>query len=223
MRNIIKKRSILPQFLALLIVLNFLGCASVPKEVVELSYTVSRDLNAVHLSYGQLIKTHFDGLRKQATDFLDNEWTPTYIEKFIKTGKLVERATDSDPKMVLLGVRLWAEVAVAQIEKKKKELIDPIDKDEKELLNSIDEAFAQIKTANAAITAHLNSIRKVKEVQDEALQALKVKGLRDKINKGLLSASDRANEAIEKAKKVEGIIDDLAKKKKELIEVIGGP
>jgi hypothetical protein len=217
MIQFIKKRSILSQFLALLIVLNFLGCASVPKEVVELSYTVGRDLNALHLSYGQLIQTHFDGLRKQATDFLDDEWTPTYIEKFIKKGKLVEYATNSDPKMVLLGVRLWAEVAVAQIEKKKKELIDPINRNEKELLNSIDEAFAQIKTANAAITAHLNSIRKVKEVQDEALQALKVKDLRDKINKGLLFASDKANEAIEKVKKAEGIIDDLAKKKEELI------
>jgi len=119
--------------------------------------------------------------------------------------------------MVLLGVRLWAEVAVEEIEKKKKELIDPIDKNEKELLNSIDEVFAQLIRANAAITAHLNSIRKVKEVQDEALQALKVKDLRDKINNGLIFASDEANEAIEKVKKAEGIIDDLAKKKEELI------
>ena len=220
MRNIIqftKKRSILSQFLALLIVLHFSGCASVPKEVVELSYTVGQDLNAVHLSYRQLIQTYFDGLRKQATDFLDNKWTPTYIKKFIKKGKLVERATNSDPNMVLLGVRLWAEVAVEEIEKKKNELIDPISKDEKELLNSIDEAFAQLISANAAITAHLNSIRKVKEVQDEALQALKVKDLRDKINNGLIFASDKANEAIEKVKKAEGIIDDLAKKKEGLI------
>ena len=215
--QLIKKRSILPQFLALLIVLNFLGCASVPKEVVELSYTVGQDLNAVYLSYRQLIQTHFDGLRKQATDFLDNKWTPAYIKKFIKKGKLVERATNSDPNMVLLGVRLWAEVAVEEIEKKKKELIDPIDKNEKELLNSIDEVFAQLISANAAITAHLNSIRKVKEVQDEALQALKVKDLRDKINNGLIFASDKANEAIEKVKKAEGIIDDLAKKKEGLI------
>jgi hypothetical protein len=220
MRNIvqfIKKRNILCQFLALLMVLNFLGCASVPKEVVELSYTVGQDLNAVHLSYRQLIQTHFDGLRKQATGFLDNKWTPIYIKNFIKKGKLVERANNSDPNMVLLGVRLWAEVAVKEIEKKKKELIDPIDKNEKKLLNSIDEAFAQLISANAAITAHLNSIRKVKEVQDEALQALKVKDLRDKINNGLIFASDKANEAIEKVKKAEGIVDDLAKKKKELI------
>lgn len=212
-----KKKSMFFQFFALMIVLNFFGCASVPKEVVELSYMVGHDLNAVHLSYRQLIHTHFDGLRKQATDFLDNKWTPTYIKKFIKNGKLVKRATNSDPNMVLLGVRLWAEVAVDEIEKKKKELIDPIDKNEKELLESIDEAFAQLISANAFVTAHLNSIRKVKEVQDEALQALKVKDLRDKINNGLMFASDEASEAIEKVEKAEGIIDDLAKKKEEFI------
>ena len=220
MRNIIKfkkKKSIFSQFLALLILLTFLGCASVPKEVVELSYTIGQDLKAVHLSYRQLIQTHFDGLRKQTTDFLDNKWTPTYIKKFIKKGNLVERANNSDPKMVLLGVRLWAEAAIEEIEKKKKELIDPIDKDEKELLDSTDEAFAQIISANAAITAHLNSIRKVKEVRDEALKALKVKDLRDKINNGLIFASDKAKEAIEKVKKAEGSINDLVKKKEEII------
>ena len=219
MKNIIqfiKKRCILFQFIAVLAVLIFFSCANVPKEVVELSYTVGQDLNAVHLSYRQLIQTHFDGLRKQATGFLDNKWTPIYIKKFIKKGKLVERVNNPDPNIVLLGVRLWAEVAVKEIEKKKKELIDPINKNEEELLNSIDEAFAQLISANAAITAHLNSIRKVKEVQDEALQALKLKDLRDKINNELIFASDKANEAIEKVKKVEGIVDDLAKKKEEL-------
>jgi hypothetical protein len=208
----------LSQFLLLLISLTFLGCANVPKEVVELSYAVGRDINAVHLSYRQLVQTHFEGLRNQAIEFLENKWTPTYIKKFIEKGKLVERATNSDPKMVLLGVRLWAEVAVEEIEKKKKELIDPIDKDEKVLLNSIDEAFAQLISANAAITAHLNSIRKVKELQGETLQALNLKDLRDKINEGLKIASNKANEAIEKVKKAEGIVDDLAKKKKELTD-----
>ncbi len=196
------------------------GCASVPKDVVELSYTVGQDLNAVHLSYRQLIQTHFKGLRKQSTDFLDEKWTPVYIEKYIKKGKLVEKATNSDPKMTLLGVRLWAEVAIKQIEKKKKELIDPINDNEKEILSSVDEAFAQLISANAAITAHLNSIREVTEVQDRALQALNVKDLRDKINNALVFASDNANKAIEKVNKAEVIIDDLARKKEELINKV---
>lgn len=195
------------------------GCrATVPKEVVELSYTVGQDLNAVHASYRELIQTHFSGLRAQTIFFLDNRWVPVYLEDFVKTGGLIESATGTDPKAVLKDVQLWAEVAIEEIEDKKKELLDPIDHDEQALLNSADEAFSRIMRANAAITAHLNSIRKVQEVQDEILSALKLKDLRDKINNGLIAASEKAQNTIETFKKAEGIIDELEDKKKKLTE-----
>jgi len=147
-----------------------------------------------------LIQEHFQNLREQAISFLENKWVPHYIEDFIKEGELVESAKGSDPKKVLEDVQLWAEVALEEIENKKRELIEPIDKDEKELLKLVDEAFSRLIRANATITAHLNSIRKVKKVQDEALKALELKDLRDKINNELFSASKRAEEAMEKLK-----------------------
>ncbi|MCP4582661.1 MAG: hypothetical protein GY839_13710 [candidate division Zixibacteria bacterium] len=191
-----------------IITISLIGCASIPKEVVELSYTMGQDLNAVHLSYKGLIKTHFDGLRKQAEDFVENEWTPLYLKKFIEKGKLVDKAKDPDPTIVLIGVKLWAEEAISKIEQQRKKLIEPINDDESELNKSVDEVFAQLITANATITAHLNSIRKVKEVQDEALAALKLKDLRDKINNGLITASDKADEAIEKSKTIDEYISE---------------
>jgi len=186
--------------LLLVFAISLMGCASIPKEVVELSYTVGQDLEAIHSSYRNLIQDHFQSLRDQAVDFLENTWVPHYINDFIEEGELVKRARGSDPKKVLEDVQLWAEVAVEEIENKKRELIDPIDRDEKELLKLVDEAFSRLIRANATITAHLNSIRKVKEVQDEALKALELKELRDKINNELISASKRAEEALEKLK-----------------------
>jgi hypothetical protein len=202
--------------------LTIAGCASVPKEVVELSYTVGHDLDAVHLSYRALIQTHFEGLRAQTITFLETRWVPAFLGDFIQNGGLIQSAQGADPTLVLEEVQDWTEVAVEAIEKKKRALLDPINADETALIKSVDEAFANLIRANATITAHLNSLRKVQEVQDEALKALKLKELRDKINGGLISASERAQKAIADLKKVEGGIEAAEKKKNLLREKLTG-
>jgi hypothetical protein len=82
------------------------------------------------------------------------------------------------------------------------------------LAASVDEAFARLVRANAIITAHLNSLRKVQEVQDEALQRLKLKDMRDKINQHLISASESAADAIKKIQKAEKPLEKLGDKPK---------
>ncbi len=189
-------------FISILVVmiLILVGCASVPKEVVKLSYTIGQDLNAVHSSYNELIHTYFDNLRIQTITFLEIRWIPAYLEDYIQTGELVKIARDSDPTLVLEGVQDWVEFAMENIETKKRELIDPINSDEVALLKIVNEAFSNLIRANAIITAHLNSLRKIQEVQDDALKAMNLKELRDKINKALIGASDRAKKALEELK-----------------------
>lgn len=193
------------------VVVGFSACATVPKEVVELSYVVGQDLVSVHVSYQDLIHRYFDGLRLRATDFLEKEWTPTFLQDFIERGELVTKAQGSDPKQVLEDVQDWTEVAMEQIEQTRKELIDPIDKDEQALLSSVDEAFSELIRANATITAHLNSIRKVQQVQDDALAAMNLKDLRDRINDSLISASQQSEQAIKKMKQAEHVIEGSGK------------
>jgi hypothetical protein len=200
----------------------FYGCATIPKETVELSYAIGQDLDALHASYTNLIHQRFDNLRSQTTDFLDKKWTPTYLGNFIKRGKLISLAQDTDPVKAFDGVSTWAEIAVKAIENKKKELISPINADEQNILKSIDDAFARITRANAAITAQLNSVRKVQEVQDDALKALNLKDLRDQINSQLISASNRSVSAIEQVAKAEKIIMDADEKKQDIIKKIKG-
>lgn len=184
----------------IVMILILVGCASVPKEVVELSYTVGQDLDTVHFSYKELIHTYFDNLRIQTIIFLETSWIPAFLKDYIQTGELVKIARDSDPTSVLEGVQDWVEFALENIETKKRELIDPINSDEVALLKIVDEAFSNLIRANATITAHLNSLRKIQEVQDDALKALNLKELRDKINKALTGASDRAKKALEDLK-----------------------
>lgn len=194
------------------------GCATVPKEVVELSYVIGQDIDAIHASHRELIRKHFEALRVQTTIFLETRWVPAYLAGFIKNGELVTMAKDPDPVKAYEGVSAWVEVAVEEIEKKKKELLSPIDRDEKALLATVDESFARLSKANTTITAHLNSIRKVQEVQNEALKSLKLADLRGEINKRLIEASERAETALTKVEGVKFKVEELNEKKKELLQ-----
>ena len=105
-----------------------------------------------------------------------------------------------------MTVRQWAQSAIGQIDKKKAELLDPLNAKETELTASIDDAFGQLNRGNATITAHLNSLRKVQEVQDEALAAVHLKDLRDKIDDSLVQVSDEAAKGLDQVRKADGIV-----------------
>ncbi len=184
------------------------GCASVPREVVELSYMLGEDIGATHTSYVQLVRLHFDSLRKRTDDFLVERWQPTYLRNFIQDGELISLATDSDPTLVLEGVQTWVEVAMEEIQAKRHTLLDPLDQQERELLVAIDEAFERMRTVNATITAHLNSIRSVDKIQSDALDRLGLSDLRDRIDRGLVAASQLAEAGIQKTIEADHLIDE---------------
>ena len=182
---------------------------------------MGQNLAAVHESDRELIKQHFANIRQQRLDWLDDEWIPKFLGKFLVKGRLVDVATGKtvfdrdaakfvDPTpgrekaQLLDSVQAWTEEAMIQIDKKRKEIVEPVDNDEKELLASVDEAFARLFRGNAAITAHLNSLRKVQGAQDDILKALDLKDLRQQINEQLAKASD-------KAKLTSGEVDRLQK------------
>lgn len=112
----------------------------------------------------------------RALQFLNERWNPTYLKDFIESGELVARAQKPDPAQVLTEVGVWVEVALEEIEEKKRILIDPINRDEADLIEAVDEAFDRMVSVNAAITAHLNSLRRVQEalLRKERERAAKV-------------------------------------------------
>ncbi|MCX5795026.1 MAG: hypothetical protein NTY77_06000 [Elusimicrobia bacterium] len=200
------------------------GCASVPKEVVELSYAMGQDLDAVHRSYIALIHDRFERFRAERLRYFNERWKPTFVEAWIRDGRLTDIAngqvvwSGAEKKFVapsgsqqkdqlLHSVQLWAVTAINGLDKKKRELMDPLDADEKSMIASVDDAFLRLSSANAAITAHLNSLRKVQEVQDEALQALKVKEIRDKLDQLIVTTSQNAQKGLEDVKTADQLLD----------------
>ena len=204
MRINLKSRAILMACL-----LSIGSCISVPKEASQLSQLIGQDLTSIHQSYINLVRTHFNTLRELSKNYLDHVWTPTFLKEFIETGKLVERASGDDPKLVLDKVHGWTIVAQEFIDEKRKELLDPINKDEENLINDIDSAFYNLIAANTSLTAYLKSNEKLKKVQDELLDQAGLKKLRDSINKQLIEASKKSQKAL----------DELEKINKTLIEI----
>jgi hypothetical protein len=182
-------RHIITYFI-IIIIFTICGCATIPKESVELSYTIGNDLETLHQSYKLIITHYFDSLRREVNRSIEQVFIPAYINDYVETGQLLQHAQNKRADLV----EAWARIAVETIDKERTVRLAPINEAEEELLRSVDDAFDKAIRANATITAHLNSIRQVKEVQDEILESLKLKNVRDKINDALVKASEKAKE-----------------------------
>ena len=201
------------------------SCASVPKEVVELSYRMGEDILALQESYVVLIHKHFESLKAQRVEYLESEWTPAFVRAWVDSGRLREiakgdivwsedaeefvRATPGRKEAELLAsIGFWSQSAIEQIEDKRAELLAPLDSQEVQLQSWVAEAFSRIYRGNATITAHLNSLRKVQEVQDNFLEAMDIKDLRDKINNALISSSEVAQKALDEVRRADGLLTE---------------
>lgn len=200
------------------------GCASVPSEVVELSYTVGQDVREIERSYDALITFKFDAMRQDRLNYLENEWVPVYLEEFVETGRLIDVArgdvvwsesnemfvsptTGLENRQLLDTVLVWSETAIEEIEGKRAELIEPLDNQERLVRAEAAAAFDQILSANATVTAHLNSIKKVRDVQDQALGILDSKDRIAELNQKIIDVSDWAEQSLEEIRKADQSLD----------------
>ncbi|WP_157600121.1 hypothetical protein [Saccharospirillum impatiens] len=196
------------------------GCASVPSEVVELSYTVGQDIREIEQSYDALITFKFDAMRQDRLNYLDNEWVPAYLDEFVEEGRLVDIAqgdivwSESDEMFVnptpgleqrqlLDTVLVWSRTAIEEIEGKRAELIGPLDDQERLVRAEAAAAFDQIRSANAHVTAHLNSLKKVRDVQNQALDLLDSRGRVADLNERIIGISEWAEESLEEIRKAD--------------------
>lgn len=207
------------------------GCvsATVPEEIVKLSYQMGEDMSTLHRSYEKLVRERFDDLRNKRRQYLEQQWKPRFIDNWVEIGRLEDVANGKvvwsfDKKQFisptpskadiqrLNTLEEWTSQAIRKIQEKEQELIKPLDNQENELLGDIRKAFDRLMKANAQITAHLNSIREVQEVQDEFLEALNIKDLRNRIDSKLVELSLKAEDGLAKIKKADGIVDKIIDK-----------
>jgi len=112
------------------------------------------------------------------------------------------------------------------VEQYRAQRLAPLEKQEADVTAAIDRLYGQIEQGNAIVTAHLASVVKVHEAQDELLKKADLEGLREKVGVQLSSASSRLAEFVDKARPVEGRIDavkaHLDELQGQLDSIVGG-
>lgn len=201
------------------------SCAQVPRESVELSTTLGRDIAAAHESHRKLAQTLFARIKRDVNRFVDDVYAPFQIQFVLEQQKqrkaegnpnnlfsilesASQRPRDAQAQKDALGVmQIIVEDVRADVEEYRSMRLAPVLKQEEEVVAAIDRVYEQIKRGNATVTAHLASVVKVHEAQDELLRKANLEGLREKVGVSLSNASERVAEFVGKARKVEGSVD----------------
>ncbi len=192
--------------------LTISACATVPKETIELSNTVGRDLEEVHRSHRALAALLFDIMEKDITEFINEIYAPAYIKKFAveyKLDDMVKGIVATAPNNLLPVLVRFVEKSNESIEKKRAELLNPIKAQRNQVINDIDASYRQLQAAQALIAGHLASIRKVYDAQNEVLKSVGLEGMREKLAENTEEVSNRISNLIEEAEKAEGKMDKV--------------
>lgn len=201
-------------FVVLSLATSLVGCSLVPKEAVELSNTVGRDLEEVHRAHRALAELHFNKIETDINVFIDETYRPAFIKEFAKEFKLQNVASavlaSSEPEKLLPVLTAFVQKATDRIESKRYELLDPIRSQRQQVLSDIDQAHRQIQAAQAIVTGHLASVRDVHETQSELFSELGIEELRTRIATTTANISDRVADLTEKGRDISAGADQAA-------------
>jgi len=182
------------------------ACDVVPQEAVELSNTVGRDLEEVHRAHRALAELYFSRIEDDINNFIDTTYRPAFIKKFAEEFKLADNVNlilAQDPDKLLPVLTGFVERAVDRTEAKRRELLEPIQMQKQAVIEEIDTAHRQIQAAQAVVTGHLASVRKVREVQNELLAKVGLGDLRQKIADTTADISDKVADFVATGEKID--------------------
>ncbi|MDR6300655.1 hypothetical protein [Mesonia maritima] len=212
------------------------SCSSVPKETVTLSRTIGNDLRELEQSHTNSVNILFAKINEDIDTFIDEVYAPYIINYVLKDEyssyqdgeesiytSMINAANTNNKETsdkVLDDMSQFLIAAKNQIESKRKELQLPINTQRTKVINSITNSYQNVIYANSTITGHLESIRKVKEAQDEAAAMLGVENANEKVNEQLLDISDKVSGAVLNAKEIDLKSDEAYNKLEKVIDKI---
>lgn len=225
------------------LVLCLSACAQVPKESVELSTTVGRDVTTVYKSHREIAKLLFGRMRQDINYFVDNIYAPYQIRsvmsndfKNARSSKEADKrssillainnafkpeASDETQREVFEAMGVMVSLIRQDIESKRQELLKPINEQEKLVLSSIDRNYAQIIYGNSIVTGYLAGVVKVNDAQNKVLNEIGLDGdLNAVVGKRLAVVSEEVANIVQKAEKTEATITSIETALKDLKRVV---
>ena len=226
--NFLLTKKKMKKLLSLLpIIVLITSCAVVPKESVELSATVGRDVVTVYKAHKELSTLVFSRMKKDVNTFVNDVYTPYQIGELLEmdfsdaesgefesmTGSILEAAKNSfdfaKQKKAINLMNDFISVVHEEVESYRGILLAPIEEQELEVMSAIDRSYNQIIYANSIVTGHLASVRKVHDAQEDMLNKFGLENLRTETAQKLSNYSTGVDKILKEAKKVD--IDDVEK------------
>jgi hypothetical protein len=211
--------------LIIIVLTLFLGaCAQVPREAVELSATVGRDLAEMRKSHIALVDLYYLELISDINKFVDNVYLPFQIQATLSDDifkieilNAIETASRADPtgeaqKDSIQKIEIFLQTIHEEVESYRKLKLGPVKKQYADVSTKINNSYEQIHYANSIVTGHLASVVKVHESQEEILSKLDLKDLRTNIGKGVAGVSDEIGQLVQKARHGEERLDIIVDK-----------
>lgn len=217
-----------------MILLGCAACAQVPKEAIELSTTVGRDVAEVHRAHRATATLLFARIKRDVNRLVDEVYAPFQIQKQLaadhadfKAGSeesmfaalnaaLKKPDSAEDQEAAIATLEIFVEVIRGDIEDYRSLRLAPVLQQERDVLEAIDRSYNQIHYANSIVTGHLASVAKVHDAQEEVLRDLGLEGLRGDIGAALAETSDKVARILDKARKFEGKVDEVESKIEEI-------
>ena len=238
-RKLVKAR---PQsgLFTILFVLFYSACAQIPKQSVELSATVGRDIAEMHRAHHELAVTLFQRMKKDVNSFVDEVYAPFQINKLLEAdqkdfqrgdslglffvlNEAIKKPKNSEAQKDALNfMEIFVQSVRAEVESYRTERLAPIITQEKQVLEAINRSYNQIQYANSIVTAHLSSILKVHDAQEELLKKVGIEGLREEIGEKLANTSNKVAEFVDRAKGVDAKVAKIDSLTRRLEMIITG-
>lgn len=202
-----------PKYVFFIILLFIGACAQVPKEAVELSATVGRDMAEMKKAHVALVNLYYDQLLGDINKFIDDVYLPYQIQRTLSDDvwknemlSAIESASQPDrtgtkQKEGLQKIEAFLQILHEEVESYRKSKLDPVEKQKQTVLNNIQDSYERIHYANSIVTGHLASVVKVHDTQDEILKELDLEGLRQKVGVKAANISADIGKLIQKAKR----------------------
>lgn len=201
------------------ICLGFLGfgllisCAQVPKESITLSEDVGSVLEELRQKNVALVDRMFADRKNRINEFIDKEYGPFVVSAAMKKTNAVEtlgnlvKAGKGDQALKLM--QIMVNQSLAQIQKRRASLLQPIEVQQSQVKAAFDSAFGVAIKGTETTTGLLRSVRQVDDAQNAITGELGLKDLRATVNQDaarvseklalLLSGADTVSTAIDGA------------------------
>jgi hypothetical protein len=197
-----------PLGLAFIVVL-LLGCTEAPRQSVELSNTVGRDILEVQRAHRELAVRYFDRIKSDINNFVDTKYRTYLIQSTIKDPqfRFMDRFQASlrpDARVDAVSfMEVYSGTVIRRIEDFRKEMLAPVIKQEQRFLAELDDAYQRINAGNATVTAYLASVIKVSDAQNQALATLGAPNLRQQFVDSTVTFSDQVGVLVQNGQQID--------------------